>query len=260
MRLGRWTEIAALTALPVAILAVPATAQFVGALVNPLVANWIQSEVDSVENLDVKISGADSDLMGGRIERAEVSGDNLVYEDFYFSRVELSGQNIRLTVEDALNGGSLNLVEPLPVDAMMRLTNADVNRSIQAPSIQSQLSEAVVDIPIGNGGEAVAFQLRDPQVEIPGRPTENRCPVKFTGYGCAGFSHNRTVAQKQQATVARQSSLVGERRFANTNRRFGWYGDRPRPRCGGRQFTASGRRIDLYWDHHNSAINLAIYD
>ena len=166
MRLGRWTAIAALTALPVAVCAVPATAQFVGALVNPLVANWIESEVDSVENLDVKISGADSDLMGGRIERAEVSGDNLVYEDFYFSRVELSGQDIRLTVEDALNGGSLNLVEPLPVNAMMRLTNADVNRSIQAPLIQSQLSEASVDIPVGNGGEAVAFQLRDPQVEI----------------------------------------------------------------------------------------------
>ena len=165
MRVGKWTAIAAMTALPLAIGTVPATAQFVSALINPLVANWIKSEVDSVDNLDVKISGADNELLGGRIARAEVSGDNLVYEDFYFSRVELSGQDIRLTVEEALNGGSLSLVEPIPVDAFMRLTEEDLNRAIHAPLIQSQFSETDVEAPFSNG-EPVAFQLSEPEVSI----------------------------------------------------------------------------------------------
>ncbi len=165
MRLKLWSAIAAAIALPAATLALPASAQFVSAIVNPLVARWIKSEVDSVDNLSVNIKGADNDLLGGRIAQAEVSGDNLVYKDFYLSRVELSGQDIRLTVDEALSGGSLELVEPLPVQAMLRLTDLDLNRSIQAPLIQSQLAEANVDIPVGSGG-SVAFQLREPQVSI----------------------------------------------------------------------------------------------
>ncbi|MEL7477252.1 MAG: DUF2993 domain-containing protein, partial [Cyanobacteria bacterium J06555_12] len=141
------------------------TAQFVGALVDPLVANWIRSEVDRVDNLSVDISGSDNNLLNGRIDTAEVSGDNLVYEDFYLSRVELAGSNIRLTVDEALNGGSLNLVEPVSVDAFIRLSEADLNRSLQAPLIQSQLADEMVEIPFA-GGSPVAFQLSEPQVSI----------------------------------------------------------------------------------------------
>lgn len=151
--------------LPLGIAAAPATAQFVGALVDPLVANWIRSEVDQVDNLSVDISGSDSDLLNGRIDTAEVSGDNLVYDNFYLSRVELAGSDIRLTVDEALNGGSLNLVEPVAVDALIRLSEADLNRSLQAPLIQSQLAEEKVQIPFA-GGAPVAFQLSDPQVAI----------------------------------------------------------------------------------------------
>ncbi|MGK7913341.1 MAG: DUF2993 domain-containing protein [Synechococcus sp.] len=153
------------TVLPLSVAGLPAMAQFVGALVDPLVANWIRSEVDSVDNLSVDISGSDSNLLNGRIDTAEVSGDNLVYEDLYLSRVELAGRNIRLTVDEALNGGSLNLVEPVPVRAFIRLTEADLNRSLQAPQIQAQLAEEMVEIPFADA-EPVAFQLRDPQVYI----------------------------------------------------------------------------------------------
>ncbi|MEM9567838.1 MAG: DUF2993 domain-containing protein, partial [Cyanobacteria bacterium P01_E01_bin.34] len=164
MRL-RTFAIALSAIVPLTIAAVPAAAQFVGALVDPLVANWIRSEVDRVENLSVDISGSDSNLLNGRIETAEVSGDNLVYEEFYLSRVELAGSNIQLTVDTALNGGSLNLVEPIAVDAFIRLSEADLNRSLQAPLIQSQLAEAMVEIPFA-GGTPVAFQLSEPRVSI----------------------------------------------------------------------------------------------
>ena len=165
MRSQTWTAVAAATALSMGIVALPAAAQFVGALVNPLVANWIRSEVDRVDNLSVDISGSDNNLLNGRIEQAEVSGDNLIYEDFYLSRVELAGSDIQLSVDEALNGGSLSLVEPVSVNALIRLTEADLNQSLQAPRIQSQLAEETVAVPFANG-EAVAFQLSEPQVSI----------------------------------------------------------------------------------------------
>ena len=164
MRL-RTVAIALSAIVPLSIAAVPAAAQFVGALVDPLVANWIRSKVDRVDNLSVNISGSDNALLNGQIDSAEVSGDNLIYEDFYLSRVELAGRNIQLTVDQALNGGSLDLVEPVSVDASIRLTEADLNRSLQAPLIQSQLAEKMVEIPFA-GGTPVAFQLSEPQVSI----------------------------------------------------------------------------------------------
>lgn len=165
MRSRMLTVLSLATMVPLSIAALPAMAQFVGALVDPLVANWIRSEVDSVDNLSVDILGSDNNLLNGRIETAKVSGDNLVYEDFYLSRVELEGKDIRLTVDDALNGGSLDLVEPVPVNAVIRLKEADLNRSLQAPQIQSQFADEMVEIPFA-GGEPVAFQLREPQVSI----------------------------------------------------------------------------------------------
>ena len=164
MRL-RTLAIALSAVVPLSIAAVPATAQFVGALVDPLVANWIRSEVDRVDNLSVDISGSDNDLINGRIDTAEVSGENLIYENFYLSRVELAGSNIQLTMDEALNGGSLDLVGPVSLNAFIRLTEADLNRSLQAPLIQSQLAEATVEVPFA-GGTSVAFQLSEPQVSI----------------------------------------------------------------------------------------------
>ena len=145
--------------------AVPASAQFASLILGPLLESWIQSEVEDVDNLSVQVSGSDSEILSGTIDRVEVSGDNLVYNGFHITQVELEGENIQLNAQEALNGESLRLTDPLPVAAVMRWTEADLNRSLQAPLIQSQLSQAEVELPFGLGS-ALSFQLRDPQVSL----------------------------------------------------------------------------------------------
>jgi hypothetical protein len=147
----------------------PAFAQIAGSLLNPLVAAWIRSEVQQVDNLQVQIAGSDAQILKGQIPQAQVSGDNLIYQGFQISHLRLRGQDIRLNVGEAIQGRSpLRLLAPVPVQVSLRLTEADLNRTLQAPLIQSQLAQARVQLPFGE--QTVPFLIRQPQVALePGR-------------------------------------------------------------------------------------------
>ncbi|MDX2272881.1 MAG: DUF2993 domain-containing protein [Cyanobacteriota bacterium] len=157
--------LAVLIALPTMFFSWPAFAQIAGSLLSPLVSAWIRSEVESVENLNVQITGSDADILNGTIQQANVSGDNLSYQGFQVSQLQLNGQNIRLNVGEAVQGkGQLRLLAPVPVQVAMKLTEADLNRTLQAPMIQQQLAQAQVNLPIG--GQAVPFLISQPQVTL----------------------------------------------------------------------------------------------
>ncbi|MFT0796341.1 DUF2993 domain-containing protein [Synechococcus sp. H70.1] len=166
--LGR-LGLALLLGLPAMVLPWPAFAQIAGSLLNPLVAAWIRSEVQQVENLQVQIAGSDAQILNGQIPQAQVSGDNLIYQGFQISHLRLRGQDIRLNVGEAIQGRSpLRLLAPVPVQVSLRLTEADLNRTLQAPLIQSQLAQAQVQLPFGK--QTVPFFIRQPQVALePGR-------------------------------------------------------------------------------------------
>lgn len=143
----------------------PGFAQIAGSLLSPLVAAWIRSEVQRVDNLQVQIVGSDAQILNGQIPQAQVSGDNLSYQGFQISHLRLRGQDIRLNVGEAIQGRSpLRLLAPVPVQVSLRLTEEDLNRTLQAPLIQAQLAQAQVQLPVG--GQVVPFLIRQPQVTL----------------------------------------------------------------------------------------------
>lgn len=142
----------------------PAWAQIISSILNPVMSAWIEGEVDQVDNLQVQIGGSDQDIVAGTIPSANVAGQNLVYRGFYISQVALDGQNIQLNINEALQGQELRLLQPVPVGVQLRITEADLNQSLQAPLIQNQLVQAQVELPIGN--QKVPFVISDPQVQL----------------------------------------------------------------------------------------------
>ncbi len=155
--------------LPLAILvmtflSLPALGQVASALLNPLVAAWIRSTVDQVDDLQVQVQGSDGEILGGTIPQASVSGNNIRYQGFQITQLQLNGQQIQLNVSEAIQGQPLKLQNPIPVQVLMRLTEADLNQTLQAPLIQAQLAKAQVELPAGN--ESVPFLISNPQVEL----------------------------------------------------------------------------------------------
>ncbi|MFQ3583804.1 MAG: DUF2993 domain-containing protein [Cyanobacteriota bacterium] len=166
---GRQLGLALLLSLPAMFftwfLTWPAFAQIAGSLLNPLVAAWIRSEVERVDNLQVQITGSDSQILNGQIPQAQVAGDNLSYQGFQVSQLQIRGQDIRLNVSEAVQGRSpLRLLAPVPVQVSLRLTEDDLNRTLQAPLIQSQLAQAQVQLPFGD--QLVPFLISQPNVTL----------------------------------------------------------------------------------------------
>ncbi|GAB4218022.1 MAG: DUF2993 domain-containing protein [Synechococcales cyanobacterium] len=142
----------------------PVYGQLAGMILNPVVSAWIRSQVQSVDDLQVNIRGNDSELLNGLIAGAEVSGRNLRYEGVSVSQVALQGQNIRLNVPAALQGSPLQLTAPVPLQVGLRLTEADLNQTLQSPMIQAQLAQAKVALPVGGG--SVPFRIQSPRVTL----------------------------------------------------------------------------------------------
>jgi len=142
----------------------PVYGQLLGAVLNPVVAAWIRSQVENVEDLQVTIQGSDPELLNGTIPAAQVAGRNLRYGGVAVSHVTLRGQNIRLNVPAALQGSPLQLTQAVPVQVGLVMTEADLNQTLQSPLIQAQLGQAKVTLPVGNA--SVPFVIRDPKVRL----------------------------------------------------------------------------------------------
>ncbi len=142
----------------------PAWAQIVSAILNPVMSAWIEGEVERVENLQVQIGGSDPEIVSGTIPSARVAGQNLIYQGLHVSQVVLDGQNIRLNINDALQGQQLRLLQPVPVAVQMQISESDLNQSLQSPLIREQLAQAQVELPIGN--QTVPFSIQDPRVTL----------------------------------------------------------------------------------------------
>lgn len=200
---GQRLGLALLLSLPTMFLPWPAFAQIASSLLNPLVAAWIRSEVQQVDNLRVQIAGSDAQILNGQIPQAQVSGDNLIYQGFQVSHLRLQGQDIRLNVGEAIQGRSpLRLLAPVPVQVSLRLTEDDLNRSLQAPLIQSQLAQAQVQLPFG--GQAVPFLIRQPQVTL----QKNRLRIQAQLVTPEGVEVPVTVLTGLQAQGPNQLRLV----------------------------------------------------
>ncbi len=142
----------------------PALAQIASALLSPVLSGLIRSSVDNVDNLQVQVQGSDQDILSGTIPAADVAGTNIQYEGFQISQLQLSGQNIRLNANELMQGSPLRLLEPLRIQVVMQLTEADLNQTLKAPLIQEQLASAKVTLPAG--GESIPFLIREPSVEL----------------------------------------------------------------------------------------------
>ena len=162
----RWAGLMTGMMLGGAVMIAPVYGQLLGAVLNPVVAAWIRSQVERVEDLQVRIQGSDSELLNGTIPAAQVAGRHLRYEGVAVSEVSLRGQNIRLNVPAALQGSPLQLTQAVPVQVGLVMTEADLNQTLQSPLIQAQLAQAKVTLPVGK--TSVPFVIRDPKVRLIG--------------------------------------------------------------------------------------------
>jgi len=119
----------------------PKQSQLISKVLSPAVRLWLRSQVEQVEELQVKIEGGDRRILTGQIQRVGITAHKAIYQGLHLSHLELVGEKIRINLGQVLRGKPLNLLEPITVTGRLVLEEADLNASLSAPLLTNALTE-----------------------------------------------------------------------------------------------------------------------
>ncbi len=122
---------------------------------------WLRSQVERVEELEVKILGGDRQILGGYIPRVSLATDRAVYRGLHLRQIKLTGENIRVNLAQVLKGKPLKLLEPVPVNGQVWLEETDLKASLSSPLLLSALTDLLFTLLAANGIEPEGQQLAD---------------------------------------------------------------------------------------------------
>lgn len=115
--------------------------RIISTTLSPALRLWLRSQVSQVENLQLKISGSDRQILTGYIPQVFIAASHAVYQGLHLSHIQLTGENIRINLGQVLRGKPLRLLEPIPVSGELILEEADLKASLQAPLLATALTD-----------------------------------------------------------------------------------------------------------------------
>ena len=113
----------------------------IGKILRPALKLWLRSQLDSIENLQLTLAGGNRQILSGSIPRVSISASHAIYQGIHLSQISLEGRGIRFNIRDVLKGKPLHLIDPVPIDAKLQLSEADLNASLTAPLFVQALQE-----------------------------------------------------------------------------------------------------------------------
>ncbi|NJK68358.1 MAG: DUF2993 domain-containing protein [Microcoleus sp. CSU_2_2] len=116
------------------------------AVLSPAVQLWLRSQVQHVEELQVKIEGSDRQIFSGSIPKVTAAARGAVYRGLHLTEVAIEGAGIRVNLGQVIKGQPLRLLESFPVFGVLRLIQADLNASLKAPLLADALSEFLLPL------------------------------------------------------------------------------------------------------------------
>jgi LmeA-like phospholipid-binding len=145
-----------------------ANAQWVGALITPLLKTWVKQQVSQADNLDIKLQGTDQQLLSGLIPQIDITAENVIYQGIQARSVNLVGRSVNLDLSQAFKGGSVKLKSPVQADLAITMAEPDLNRYLTSPQFQKQFANQRIPMPSVGGAAptTVPFVLNQPQISL----------------------------------------------------------------------------------------------
>jgi LmeA-like phospholipid-binding len=135
--------------------------KLIGKILSPALRLWLRSQVESVEDLQISISGRNRQILGGYIPRVSLAANRAVYQGLYFSQVRLWGENIRINLSQVLKGEPLRLLETVTVAGGVMLEQVDLQASLSSPLFGTALKDLLSTLIAAAGGNNPEQTLQD---------------------------------------------------------------------------------------------------
>ncbi|MEO1389985.1 MAG: DUF2993 domain-containing protein [Cyanobacteria bacterium J06634_6] len=114
--------------------------RFISKLLPPAVKLWLRSQVESVEQLQIDLSGRDRQIITGYLPGVSVSAQRVTYQGIQISDVQLSAKDIRINVGQVVRGKPLRLLKAFPVIGTVLLSCEDLDASLGSPLLAEGLN------------------------------------------------------------------------------------------------------------------------
>jgi hypothetical protein len=140
-------------------------ASIVSSVLCPVIKLWLRSQVEAVQDLDIKILGANRQILQGQVPQAEVSGQGIVYQGLSLSSINLVAAGINLNIPQILKGHPLKLLDPIKVHLDLTLEPQDLQQclgsSLVTDALGEQLPQPSTDTDIQALLESLLLKLGD---------------------------------------------------------------------------------------------------
>ncbi|MBC6418176.1 MAG: DUF2993 domain-containing protein [Prochloron sp. SP5CPC1] len=127
--------------------------KIISKILSPALRLWLRTQVETIEGLELKITGgdpagtpdlryrADRQILGGYIPQVALSCNTAVYEGIHVGAVQLEAENIRINIGQVMRGKPLGLLEPVTVRGKLEVDEAALNASLQSPLLSGGLTD-----------------------------------------------------------------------------------------------------------------------
>ncbi|MGD1920482.1 MAG: DUF2993 domain-containing protein [Pleurocapsa sp.] len=110
-------------------------------LLSTAVKLYLRSQVSQVEDLQVKISGKNRQIITGYIPQVFLSCKKGIYQGLHLREIEVNGDNIAVNLPEVLKKKPLKLLEPIIVAVKLGLDGNDLFNSLDSELLQSGLTD-----------------------------------------------------------------------------------------------------------------------
>lgn len=123
----------------------PSRQRWISTLLEPAIKLWLQSQMESVAELTVKIEAGDRQILSGCIPQVALAARQAVYRGLHLSQIAIQGQDIQINLGQVMRGKPLRLLHPVPVAVDLRLHEKDLNRSLGAPLLAGAVADLLAE-------------------------------------------------------------------------------------------------------------------
>ena len=138
--------------------------QYISKLLTSALQIWLRSQLDLVEDLQLKIIGGDRQILRGYIPEVFLAASHAVYQGLHLGKVQLQCENIRINLGQVIKGKPLRLLEPIPVTGQLQLQESDLAASILSPLLSGALTDLFAILLATDGNTNLSDTLKDGQL------------------------------------------------------------------------------------------------
>lgn len=123
-------------------MAIKNKSEIISHVLTPAVRFWLRSQLEKVEDLNIKITAGDRQILKGKIEEVSLQTTKAIYQGIHVSQAEVKTEDIAVNLGGILRGKPLKLLHPIFVEGEIKLSPDDLHTSIHSPL----LSQGLIDL------------------------------------------------------------------------------------------------------------------